>query len=150
MLLLLQGFAIKLWGLLSLFPGMPRCCVIHSPVLLFTSSATFMLCLLKVKRQEAMREAAGTQPLTQFSVRPPTAVCPVLVKCFGSPLLFLESPLFLEFLLLFLQSGWLYLLFFGGFFCFCFFIHLNEFHKTLWSLMNAVSQPPVKQAYSML
>lgn len=57
------------------------------------------------------------------------------------PLLFTESPLFLEFLLLFLESGWLHLFFY---------IPLSKFQRTLWSLMNLFSQPPQKQVCSVL
>lgn len=55
--------------------------------------------------------------------------------------LFLESSLFLDCLLLFLDSGWLHLFFH---------ITLDEFQKTLWSLMNLFSPPPQKQASSVL
>lgn len=58
-----------------------------------------------------------------------------------SPLLFRESPPFLEFLLLFLESGWLHLFFY---------IPLSKFHRTLWSLMNLFSQPPQEQVCSVL
>lgn len=59
-----------------------------------------------------------------------------------SPSVFLESPLSLEFLLLFLESGWLHFFFFH--------IPLCEFQSTLWLLMSLFLQPPQKQASSVL